>query len=628
MSGMQGQERTDTGGASATAKGSRTLVAIVPVLATLMLNGCGGGSGGAGAPPPTGSPPPAAPAPPAAPPPPAVNRAPVIQTPPGEHRAVAGHAFSFDFSLGGTTVVDPDNDPLTWQVRVVHGGYIPSVPAGTALTGTVLSGSPTQTGYWEFEVSVDDMKPGSTTAFYRVPLRVVPNSAPSLVMPNAAVLVPVGEQFQYDPTQAGRTFSDPDGDPLSYDVRLLGATAGLTVAGSSISGQFGSVGAVEVTLTARDGYGGSTSHAFMIAAPAPESGEPASPATPYVYRDEELPLPWVFRASSEGVLPLWDTQPPDNRTTNAGAALGRVLFHDRRLSITNTVACASCHEQEHGFASQNRFDAGVLDIPLKRNSMALANARYAIHPAWFWDMRAIQSLELLGLEAVVLHPLEDRRELGMTPELLVAKVSAVPFYSRLFGDAFGSTEVTVPRIRAALAQYVQSLISYRTRLDLAFNPMENEPSNPAAVLNPQEMRGLEIYERHCSLCHETAASTNTWQANNGLDLDPKDPGTTIPAFQRNGSTGVFRAPSLRNIARSAPYMHDGRFASLRQVIEHYDSGVQDSPHLDGILRTPTGEPRRLNLSESDKQALEVFLNLLTDEEMLSDPKFSDPFDQQ
>jgi cytochrome c peroxidase len=106
---------------------------------------------------------------------------------------------------------------------------------------------------------------------------------------------------------------------------------------------------------------------------------------------------------------------------------------------------------------------------------------------------------------------------------------------------------------------------------------------------------------------------------------PLDPGTTVPALQRDGSVGVFRAASLRNIALTAPYMHDGRFAALRDVIDHYDHGIVDSTNLDALLRDSSGAVRHMNLSEQDKQALEAFLNTYTDSAMLSDPKFKDPF---
>ena len=205
------------------------------------------------------------------------------------------------------------------------------------------------------------------------------NSPPQVVNGNGPQLVTAHASLQLDASQDGTTFQDPDGDAMSYAVRLRGDPQGLAVSGTRVSGSLDRVGAVEVTITARDAYGGVGSDSFLIAVAAAEpSRAPTLPVTAYVYRDEELPLPYLHRLSSESIAPLWDKQPPDNRTTNAGATLGRVLFHDTRLSITNTVACASCHEQAQGFATSRRFDSGVLGIPLPRNSMALANARYSI----------------------------------------------------------------------------------------------------------------------------------------------------------------------------------------------------------------------------------------------------------
>jgi cytochrome c peroxidase len=165
--------------------------------------------------------------------------------------------------------------------------------------------------------------------------------------------------------------------------------------------------------------------------------------------------------------------------------------------------------------------------------------------------------------------------------------------------------------------------------------MFNGPGDPASVLTEQEFRGAEIFGVQtegisppgiCVSCHKRIAQTNEWQANNGLDAVPSDPGALDEAIRRDGSIGVFRAASLRNIAVTAPYMHDGRFATLREVIDHYDHGIQDSPNLDLFLRDlNSGAPMRLNLTEEDKQALEAFLRTLTDDEFLTDPKFSDPF---
>jgi cytochrome c peroxidase len=255
--------------------------------------------------------------------------------------------------------------------------------------------------------------------------------------------------------------------------------------------------------------------------------------------------------------------------------------------------------------------------------MALANVRYNGNSAWFSDMR------VNTLHELALMPIQNPAELGMSLRLLESKLAATDFYPPLFQAAFGSPQVTADRIGRALEQFLQALISYRSKADLAINSMDNVYIDPALVLTAQELRGLDIFNGAagipCSLCHEVNAATNVWQANNGLDLVPQDPGTTVPALQRNGSVGVFRAASLRNIALTAPYMHDGRFATLREVIDHYDHGIVASPNLDFILKDVTGAPRRMNLSDADKAALEAFLNTFTDAPMLADPKFTDPF---
>jgi len=251
--------------------------------------------------------------------------------------------------------------------------------------------------------------------------------------------------------------------------------------------------------------------------------------------------------------------------------------------------------------------------------MALANTRYNIQNGWFSDMR------VHSLEKLVSIPIENVEELGSSMQLVVTKLGATEFYAPLFEAAFGSPEITPDRISRALAQFLRALISYRARFDLAYNPMTSEPPAPTLVLSEQELRGAEIFGSDasstgiCMLCHQRNGLANEQEANNGLDVVPTDPG-----IRGDGAVGVFRAAALRNIAVTAPYMHDGRFATLRDVIDHYDHGIQDSAFLPGILRSSSG-PKRLNLSEEDKQALEAFLRTFTDDEFLRDPKFSDPF---
>ena len=599
----------------------QSVALILPI--AMGLSACGGGGGAGGGPgsaslPPVSSPPGPSPTPS---PPSSANQSPVLMKPAADQQAITGHAFSYDVSQGGTAVVDPDGDPLTYQINVLVGPSGLVLPKGLMLSGTTISGAPTEAGVWQIAAQVDDGRGGNSVNF-EFYLRVVPNSPPAIVNANTPQLVSVGASVDYDATQNGTTFRDPDGDALTYSLTLRGNPQGLTVLGTRIQGTLNAIGAVEVIITANDGYGGITEDAFLIAAPAaPPSAPPVLPSSSYLYQDEELPLPYVFSLSSQSQAPLWDTQPLDNRTTDAGATLGRVLFYDKRLSITNTLACASCHQQSYGFASPQQFNTGVLGMPLKRNTMALANARYNINQAWFSDMRVRGDLRNL-----IFMPIDDHDELGMALYPIETKLQNTAFYPPLFAAAFGTPEVTRPRIAAALAQFVQALISYRSKSDLANNPMTNVPPNPAAVFTAQEMQGFQIYNDHCSICHEVRANTNVWQANNGLDAIPTDPGTLDPALQRNGALGVFRAASLRNIAVTAPYMHDGRFATLREVIDHYDHGVQAGPYLDAILIDPaTAMPRQLNLSDADKAALEAFLDTLTDNAFLTDPKFSDPF---
>ena len=404
--------------------------------------------------------------------------------------------------------------------------------------------------------------------------------------------MPAGESFTVDATLGGQRLTDPDGDPLTWRVRVRGDHA-VAIHGTQLSGTLNG-SAVEVTLEGTDPRGASAQTVFMLAAPAEAEGEPALPATPYPYKDESLPLPDDYVMSSQFRVPLWDAQPAGNRTTDAGAALGRVLFHDVRLSITNTAACASCHQREHGFSSAQRFNTGVIGVPLARNAMALGNARYNIHVAWFSDLR------VSSIQDVARQALTSPEEMGHTLPAVVAKLQATAFYAPLFEAAFGTAEITEDRLLRALEQYVQALIAYRTKYDEACDAVGGVPRDCDAGLDAQEARGRFIFENGgdgqvaCVQCHALPAGANIWLANNGLDAAVTDAGV---------GNGRFRPASLYNIARTAPYMHDGRFATLREVIEHYDHGIQDNPDLDTLLRDGAGRVRRMNLSEPDKDAL-------------------------
>jgi cytochrome c peroxidase len=526
---------------------------------------------------------------------------------------IAGRPVQLDL-IGAPIFSDPDGDPLTIAMTWELQSDTPGRWNGLRIVEDQIEGTAVEPARNAVAVSATDGRGGQ--AIYRIEFAVVANSPPTVRAPAPDRFVSIGEAVHFDATQTGAVFEDPDGDPLAYSVTFEPAPRGLQATGTTVTGQLSAIGAVRVVVTASDGFGGMSSDMSMVAVTAPEPGRPHLPATSYVYDDALLDWPEIFRVTRELTIPFWETTPPDNPTTNAGATLGRVLFYDKRLSITNTHSCGSCHEQQRGFTVGTPFAAGATGELSHRNPMSLANARYNIHGRYFGDMRAA------GLEELALLPIEDPIELGNTLPGVIAKLSATDFYPALFANAFGSEEITANRIARALAQFLRSLVSYRSRFDRAYHYVyPPADADPTTVLTPQELLGAEMYVHgNCGHCHTIGVQTNDSPANNGLDAQFTDAGV---------GNGEFRATSLRNIAVSGPYMHDGRFATLREVIDHYDSGVNVSPQLAFLLRDHQGAgsdfPRRLNMTEAQKQALEAFLNTFTDHEMLNDPKFADPF---
>lgn len=542
-----------------------------------------------------------------APPPPAptANRAPLLNHRVGEQRLSVDHAFDYDVTQGGTLFTDPDGDRLTYEITL--GG---TATAGFSVSGTRVVGRTHEVGTLFVYIVARDGRGGQTNETFRV--EIGPNAHPEVARPNADQLLTVGTVVGYDATQGGTTFKDIDGDPITYSVRLSRLPRGLSVIGTNVVGTFDSIGAVRVTVTATDSLNASTDSSFLIAAAAPEPGRPNLPSPRYTYDDAKLPLPHNFRISRDHVIPFWDTTPDDNPTTDEGGTLGRVLFYDKRLSLTNTHSCGSCHQAAHGFAAPTRFSEGIIGEPTKRNAMGLTQVRYSIHDLFFGDMR-VRSLETLAL-----LPIQEQVELGNSLPRVIEKLSATDFYPSLFTAAFGSPEITSERIANALAQFLRALISYNAKVDASENPPNGQPSPPLeAVFTPQELIGREVFRNNnCFFCHEGDTQNAFTTSNNGLDEVFTDAGS---------GDGRFRPASLRNVALTAPYMHDGRFATLREVIDHYDNGVKSSPHLDRLLQDGAGSPRRMNLTEWQKEALIAFLHAMTDEQFLRDPRFSDPF---
>ena len=315
-------------------------------------------------------------------------------------------------------------------------------------------------------------------------------------------------------------------------------------------------------------------------------------------------------------------QPP---VTNEGAALGRVLFYDLKLSKNGLVSCASCHSQALGFDDPTRFSIGFEGKITRRHAMGLANVRFNKTGRFFWDERTVT------LDEQVLQPFFDPIEMGLKEGELTAKIRGMDYYAPLFETAFGNREITKQRIARALSQFVRSMVSDQSPFDIERQKYENALVPFADFTNVQN-RGKFLFFNSvsaggagCGGCHEGDAFIMQAPRNNGLDaVSTKDKGWGEVSGNQE-DFGKFRAASLKNIALRAPYMHDGRFTTLAGVIGHYVSGVQPHANLDPLLRNLDDTPKRLKLSRKDRLALLVFLGTLNDREFGSAPRFSNPF---
>lgn len=322
-----------------------------------------------------------------------------------------------------------------------------------------------------------------------------------------------------------------------------------------------------------------------------------------------------------------DNTPQANPVTNEGATLGRVLFYDKQLSANGTVACASCHQQALAFSDNQILSLGFEGGTTRRHSMSLVNARWYDRGRFFWDERAA------SLEEQVLIPFMDPVEMGMTTASLIAAIENQDYYPSLFEAAFGSADVTEERIALALAQFVRSIVSTQSKYDEGRTQV-NAPQNDFPNFTASENNGKRLFflppnngGGGCIGCHSTEAFINpdNGPTNNGLDAFSTTDLGVLEAIPNPAFEGAFKVPSLKSIALSAPYMHDGRFATLEEVVEHYNSGIQNHPNLGAALRDGNGQPIRLNLSTQEKTDLVNFLKTLTDENLTTDERFSDPF---
>lgn len=332
---------------------------------------------------------------------------------------------------------------------------------------------------------------------------------------------------------------------------------------------------------------------------ASEIMEKPKPAKPI-----DLPKSYTpYRFEMAGTFPIPDL-PRDNPLIEERVLLGEALFRDPNFSKNNTLTCVSCHDPRYGFSDPRRFSIGIHGDPSTRNSMTLLNLAWKHN--FFWDGRAT------SLRQQVLMPIQEHDEMDESLENVAKKISADPHYSPLFAKAFGSAKIDATRIALALEQFVLTLTTYRSKFDLALAGFTQ--------LTPEEQRGFELFMTEyeprmgqrgadCFHCHGAPLFTDHQFHNNGLDSGPEDPGR-MKVTGRDADLGKFATPTLRNIALTAPYMHDGRFKTLEEVVDHYSDGVQRSPTLDpNLAKHPLDG---ISLSPKDKKALVAFLRTLTD----------------
>ncbi|MFN4256754.1 MAG: cytochrome-c peroxidase [Saprospiraceae bacterium] len=362
---------------------------------------------------------------------------------------------------------------------------------------------------------------------------------------------------------------------------------------------------------------------------------------------------------------------------NWKATLGRVLFYDKNLSSDRTVSCASCHRQSLAFSDNKEVSRGIGGQLGTRNSQPLANvATFSGHyrpmnglaaPMLLWDNRA------LGVEEQAKIAFENPHEMNLTMPQVVERIREQPYYQYIWGTIYGDFEPKEAQVLECLAEFVGAMGSHNSKLDVGLEMAQGQldaldlpdssfvvtnevftPIGTAIVevyyggtqtmtiysssfvndtiaiprpgiptLTPSENEGRKLFVANCTKCHAALRPVQeVFAACNGLDVNYKDPGlgglTGNPA-----DVGVFKSPSLRNIALTAPYMHDGRFKTLEEVVNFYSTGVQDHPNLHPALRRDGN--LKLNLTPQQKADLVAFLKTMTDQSVTSDTRFSNPF---
>lgn len=311
--------------------------------------------------------------------------------------------------------------------------------------------------------------------------------------------------------------------------------------------------------------------------------------------------------------------PSDNPTTPEGVALGRMLFHDPILSGDSTLACAGCHIPSRAFADSTATSDGIDGTFGTRNTPALMNTGWTSE--LFWDGRAA------SLEAQAMEPVPNPIEMHLDWPTAEARLNAHPTYPGLFETVFGVCDITSTEITKAIAQFERTFVSHDARFDRFMDDPIGNPFTPSEIsgftifTNEPSSGGPGIRGGDCFHCHfVNDLFTDNRFHNVGVDSVIIDQGLGA-ITGRADHIGLFKTPSLRNVELTAPYMHDGRFETLEQVVQHYNQGGHRTPTVDPLIRVDTG----LGLSDQEVQDVVAFLKTLTDSSFVTNPAFQSPF---
>jgi cytochrome c peroxidase len=318
--------------------------------------------------------------------------------------------------------------------------------------------------------------------------------------------------------------------------------------------------------------------------------------TPAILLSESLSLPKEI-IEPKGLLPIpW---PTDNPYTQKKAELGRLLYFDKRLSSNATVSCASCHAINYAFADNKSVSIGILNAKGTRNSPTIVNTAY--QTLWFWDGRAS------SLEEQCKGPLANPREMTLITDPHAAhqecheRIKNIAGYNTLFKEVFGTDNCSIDDLAKAIATYERTILSGNS-------PYDRYMAGDKSAMTPEQIKGYQVFKHSgCANCHFGNNFTDGRFLNIGVGMDQPDPDTGRYAItKKERDWGAFKVPTLREVANTAPYMHDGSQKTLEEVVEYYNKGGIPNRNLHPSMRP-------LHLSEADKEALVAFMHALSGE---------------